>query len=266
MRVARLYDNLVLSWRNPQTGHPFLTIIGDREPEKSAKALLEFAAAGGMPAELRLIPEEVAKSLHNSQFHVDEDRDHFDYILDAGCLIGYRGKKYQGKRRRVNRFQRVTPACSHPLDLSSDTTISTIRDLYTCWKQNKKSDAKQVVPDVLWGDESDVLTRLASLAADYLHVTVGLWTSDTLIGFSIAEIVHPKNTLLLHFMTSDTNHYPGSFDALMQETARAALAAGCSHINFGEDMGLPSLRYSKMQYRPVAFLKKFTVKNTIGVV
>jgi hypothetical protein len=72
--------------------------------------------------------------------------------------------------------------------------------------------------------------------------------------------MQPRHFALLHFIKADTRSYPGSFDVLMQETAKLACSAGCAFINFGDDMGMSSLRVSKLRYRPVRFLKKYTVK------
>ena len=262
VRVAQLHGNLVLSWSNSENGQSFYTFLGATEPEKTAAALLAVAESAPSPAELRLLPEEAAKSLSNLHFTVEEDREHFDYILDATSISEYRGNKYQAKRRWVNHFGRRNGTRVAPLDLSATSEAKSVIDLHSRWKQNKSFNGEPIRPSVLWGKEPDDMCHLFPLGAKFGLLTLGIWSAaDELIACSISECVQPGPYAIIHFIKADTRIYHGSFEVMMQETAKMLLGSGCSLINFGPDLGIPSLRTSKLRYRPIAFLKKYTVKR-----
>lgn len=88
--------------------------------------------------------------------------------------------------------------------------------------------------------------------------TIGLRRGSNLAAFAIVEPM-PMRQAMLHFIKADTRNYPGAYEALMQYTARELLAAGYDTLNYQEDLGIPSLRASKLSYRPCGFLRKYTV-------
>jgi hypothetical protein len=262
VRVSQLNGNVVVWWRNGDTDRSFMTFLGNAPPDKTAGVLLNSVRSRCSAAELRLVPEEVARALCHHHFVVQEDRDHFDYLLDASCLSNYRGNRYRAKRRSVNHLKRTTQIRLEYLDLSASATIAAIADLCRRWQENKQLDGKHIVPPSVWGTDTNAMLRLTSCAMHFHLLTIGIWNEERqLIASSISEIIPSAKCAMLYFVKADTRNCPGSFELMMQETAKAVLDAGCSVINFGDDMGIPSLRVSKLRYRPIGFLKKYTVRS-----
>jgi hypothetical protein len=261
VRVSQLNGNVVVWWRNGDTDRSFVTFLGCSLPNQTAGVLLNSVRSQCSAAELRLVPEEAARSLCHHHFVVQEDRDHFDYLLDVDCLSNYRGNRYQAKRRSVNRLKRTTQIRVEHLDLSAGATIAAIADLCRRWQENKQFAEKHIVPPSVWGTDTNAMLRLTSSAKDFHLLAIGIWNEEhQLIASSISEIIPSAKCAMLYFVKADTQNCPGSFELMMQETAKTVLDVGCLVINFGDDMGIPSLRVSKLRYRPIGFLKKYTVR------
>src|SRR3989344_6982684 len=91
MRVSQFYGNLVVRFTDYLTGVPFYSFLGDNKVNETAEALLKLSKNEGLKPELRLVPESSINRLHNQQFNILEDRDHFDYILDNDKIQRHQG-------------------------------------------------------------------------------------------------------------------------------------------------------------------------------
>ena len=61
---------------------------------------------------------------------------------------------------------------------------------------------------------------------------------------------------MAHFAKADVR-FKGVYAYLHQAEAQSLQAMRCRLVNWEQDLGIPSLRDSKRQWRPVRFLKKY---------
>ena len=86
---------------------------------------------------------------------------------------------------------------------------------------------------------------------------VAIYNLKEIIGFSIFSF-HSNDYVVSHFTKANTA-YKGIYEFLLRESASLLNKLGYKFLNHQEDMGLPGLREAKKSYRPVKFLKKYTV-------
>ena len=238
------------------------SFCGTHRPAETAAILLETATREGLPAELRLIAEDTATALANAGLHVTEDRDCFDYILDLAALAELCGNRLMAKRNAATRFTRTHPHRVHRLDPADPATRHTLLALRRSGATTPRNAATQ-----LWSNGHDTdwppLARLLSAAERFPLFILAITVADAIVAFYIAE-PGQGGTVFGHFMRADHHAFPGSSVAIVREVARALLATGATRINCGSDDGLPGLRTNKLLYRPVGFVRKFTVRAEPG--
>ena len=78
VRISQLNGNLVVRFNDYLTGEPFYSFIGENKVNETALALIGVAKVLGVGTRLKLVSEEVVKSLDTSTFLIKEDRDNFD--------------------------------------------------------------------------------------------------------------------------------------------------------------------------------------------
>ena len=78
-----------------------------------------------------------------------------------------------------------------------------------------------------------------------------------IVGLSMGEIV--RDTLFIHIEKANTE-LSGVYQKLVQCFAREFVNEDVRYINREEDVGDPGLRKSKMSYRPLKLLEKYTVR------
>ncbi len=262
--VAMLHGNLVVLFHTTATATAtaterfFYSFLGHECVDAVADVLLESSAQAGYPVELRLVPEEVALLLNPARFEIIEDSDHHDYVLTCEDLTTYSGSRYRRQRKWVNQFNRVNGCEISTLNLESNTTHKHITVLSDVWRDNRCAAERPIEIDGLWGCGDFPIHRLVSHAEHLGLFGIGIWSSASLIACGIVEPL-PGDWAMFHFWNADVRH-GGVYEVLMQETAKAMLAQGRTRLNFQEDLGLSGLRHNKLSYRPVGFLKKYTVR------
>jgi hypothetical protein len=141
-----------------------------------------------------------------------------------------------------------------------------IANLCERWRHTKWRRGQLVMSP--WGrDDVDAIHRMTESAAHFDLLVLGIWSeTDQLVAMSVSEVLKSIDYGIIHFQKADTESYPGSFETMARETARALASAGCAFMNYGEDMGIPAIRTFKLSYRPTLFLKKYVVKpaGTLG--
>lgn len=254
MRVSQLHGNLVVRFTDYQTGKPFYSFLGDNHADDTAEKLLNLAKEEGIEFRLRLVPEAVAKVLDRNMFEVIEDRDHFDYILDAEKLNKHTSKKL---RYHYNLSSRLSDECGagleiRPMDLDQENQKKEVVQLTDTWVKNKSSQDQDTVSLA----ELDAIKRLFLARAEN-NLSLGIFYNNKLVGCSINEFLM-NDSVLCHFMKADSV-FKGIYSFLFIETSRLALNMGKKYINIEQDLGLPNLRQSKESFEPVDFLKKYII-------
>src|SRR3989344_7269778 len=108
--ISELNGNLVVKFTDYSTHKPFLSFLGENDTEHTARTLIYYCKAEGLPTTLKLMPEVSVKNIRPSVLRIEEDRDNFDYVYSIPALALLKGNKYMSKRGRVNKFRRDNPS------------------------------------------------------------------------------------------------------------------------------------------------------------
>ena len=265
MRISELNGNLVVKFTDYLTGEPFYSFLGKHKTTETAKKLIELSVKKGIVPKLNLIPEISTEGIDGKELELIEDRNHFDYIFSINKLTAYEGSEYARHRRKIRKFAQNNFEVVK-LNLKDPTNQKLLLDLVEWWvrknKENKESE------DYLGSEELQnelyAFIRLVSSPIDLLEglTCVALFVDGVLSGFIVNEKIS-KDYCLAHFGKADIKH-EGIYHFLMQQNAKVFLDLGVNYLNQEQDLGLPNLRFSKNIYRPINFLKKYSLALKIG--
>jgi len=258
MRISWLNDNLVVRFQDYITGEPFYSFLGTTKVVETASSLLDYSKKKGLQAVLKLIPEVVVKTDKkiNELFSVKEDRDNFDYIYLIESLSNLKGKKYCGQRNKINKFKKKFPKnIIKLLSLKKNNTKEEILDLFFRWKKQKIKGKKN------YEAKNELLALNRLLKQKYIHniIIFGTYVNNYLISFTVVEKVEP-DCCIIHFEKADISYF-GIYKYLKQEIARYFNRKEFFYLNYQQDLGIPNLRATKMEWKHVKYLKKYQVAN-----
>ena len=205
--------------------------MGENAPAATVDACLEINPR------LSRVPEDFA-ILHGGSHPRREDPDNFDYVYSSTDLICLKGKKYDGKRNRIRRFERVPGYGYVPLGREH---IDGCRALFEEWF-SEKQDATRTIH----------CERVAILEALDRFEPLGLRGGAVLVdsrvqAFSIGEPLS-SDTAVIHIEIANPK-LTGLAQFINREFVKNAWS-GFPFINREQDVGHPGLRRAKMSYYP----------------
>ena len=254
-KVSKLNGNLVVILTDHFTNELFYSFIGNHKVNETIKQLFAFPISNQRTPTLKLIPEECLKGVDFDKFIIEIDLSNYDYIYDAHEHSTFSGAKYSSKRKLYNRFVRSYPNHSIVLTEINEKLKGSIMELSRVWVESKAQ--AEIAFD--WGKELLALKRFLD-CNDPRALVVAVHENDKLIGFDLVTISH-GNYAISHFSKTDVK-YVGIYEYLVgRGSALLAQEKGIQFVNAEEDLGLPSLRYSKNSYRPVKFLQKYIINE-----
>lgn len=219
----------------------FLPPIGTNKLRETIEACL---SASGRVA---CVPESFVKS-YCAGLRVEEDPENFDYVYRVADLIHLRGKKYDGKRNRIKKFEKGHEFRYLKLEPEH---LATCRSLFEEWYQSKSSEngrlgeiQKTAVLEIL------VNFGLLGLVGGAVEV------QGRVEAFSIGERLN-ADTAVIHLEIANPR-----FDGLAQFINREFVKKewpALKYINREQDMGIAGLRRAKMSYYPQRLVRKFII-------
>lgn len=256
IEIAELHNNLIVRLSDYLTGDPVYSFLGNNQTTETVEKLLEFAKQQTGLNVLKYVPEDSLQGLDTSRFIVQEDRDHFDYIYSLEELATLKGHKFESKRGFLHRFLKHFPEFAmeriNLLDPSIQKKIVALNDV---WTKNKLVHGKNPQST----NEALALERLFISAEHFNIVAFGLFIKNELAGFTIDEFIGESSYALSHFIKGDID-VVGIFPMLLYASCADFLKAGRHLFNYEQDLGLPGLRKAKESYRPVTYLRKYSIR------
>jgi hypothetical protein len=253
--ISDLNGNLAVRFTDYKTNELFFSFLGANKPEQTASELIQFAKATNVSPVLRLIPEESAVGI-KSAFNAEEDRNNYDYVYSTSELAVLKGLKFKGMRHLSKRFLREYPDARFEISNLNDTdTQKHIIAVLRMWENEKKCDRKGYELE----HEEAALNRLFQTASDHQLMVSSIFCGDDMICFSIDEIL-PNQYAIAHFLKAG-NSFTGASDFINVKVAHHLESNDIAMWNWEQDLGLESLHRQKMSYRPVGFLKKYTLQE-----
>jgi hypothetical protein len=176
------------------------------------------------------------------------DRDNSDYLYNTGDLINLRGKRYDGKRNHINKFNKLYTYEYVPLDCSLLDECSRIMEE---WCAEKNCNCQ----------EGDYCERLANMELLKNFRTLGckgalIKTDGKFEAFTVGEML-TGDTAVIHIEKAKSS-IEGLYTLINQQFALREWS-GTSYINREQDLGEPGIRKAKLSYHPVRLIEKYTV-------
>lgn len=249
--ISSIYDNLIIKMRYYTDDRNILSILGKNYVDGSIHELLKTENS------LELIPEVTVKCLKNKGTYYDvvEDIDNHDYILDLKKIANPQKYGLRNIKRKVNFWKKTFSSYIFTdLNLKSKKVQKEIIDLTIDWKKERKE--KHIFDD----------TEAINLVFNHLDMfnlySYGIYVDGVLMAFIICTDSSDPSIAMGQFGKSMPLKQ-GLFATLMYETSNILLEKGFLFMNYEQDLGLPGLRESKQQYKPVKILKKYKITKNL---
>jgi hypothetical protein len=240
-KVTVINGNLCVLCEPPSEPAYFLQPIGEKDMEGTIRTCLSFAPR------LSRVDESFALR-HGGVFRCELDRDNFDYVYLAEELAELRGKKFDGKRNRIRKFEKCN---AYEYARLSPDHLPGCREVLTKWLE-AKAGSDGFIGNV-W--RSVVEEGLAHF--DELGLRGGVFKVDgRLAAFSLGTRLTPE-TAVIPIEIVDAG-YEGLSQLVNREFVRREWI-DCRFINREQDNGIPGLRRAKSSYQPHHFVKKYNI-------
>jgi len=244
--LTRIHDNLCIFCAPPDEPTYFLEPVGNNNPDETIKAGLSLA-----PRFSRLSEKFLMRL--KGKYLVQADRDNFDYVYAAEELATLRGKKYDGKRNWIKRFEKKY---QYEITELVPTDFAGCMELVERWGKNGANQERTV-------DEKGTATILAINEAlnNFQKLTLGslaVLIAGKVEAFCLWERLNAE-TAVVHVELA-SREIEGLYQFLNRECA-ARLGKQFRFINREQDAGHPGLRRSKLSYQPHHFVKKYDLRK-----
>ena len=252
--ICRCGDRMLTKLR--YEGKPaFVFPIGSGPLRPAVDALQEFADFRGYPLVIRGITRAHREQLEAEfpgRFSFEPETKNFDYIYRAEKLATYSGKSMHGKKNHCNRFEAENDWQFVPL---TRELIPGCLDMLVEWNEENHDRLDKSI-----SYEHDALIR-AFAAFEKLGLEGGvLYANGRIVGFSLGEMAN-ADTFDVHFEKAEIT-MNGAYPMVCRELTRMLMERhpGLQYINREDDMGLESLRQSKLSYKPEYLLEKYIAR------
>lgn len=235
----------------PGEGPCYAYPVGDGDMDAALSAVEADAIRRGIPLVFCCVPEEglpILKNRYGERASISSHRDWADYLYEAEGLKFFPGKKYHGQKNHLNRFIKDNPSYRY-VPVTKDTLGAAERFL----------DEYALHAPIDKVIEEEEMLRSKELLADALILgqTAGyIETDGVIVALSVGEVV--GDTLYVHVEKARLD-YPGAYQAIVSEFAKAACLPDTLYINREDDSGEEGLRRSKLSYQPLRLIDKYWV-------
>jgi hypothetical protein len=198
------------------------------------------------------IPEPDEPILRNHGLTCVEDRNHFDYLYSAEDLAELKGRKFDGKRWLVRKFEENTEfECRSYEESDREDCLALSR----AWTRKKQAEHPEETQGYAEEEEAvhDYLDHLA-----HFHCCGCVFVSaGRVIAFTFGERLNPT-TFVIHFEKADSS-YSGVYQAVNRNFVQKAVAGLFPFVNREQDLGIEGIRKAKLSYHPIGFVKKYRI-------
>ena len=199
------------------------------------------------------VPEnllEIWRSIPQLRLEAAEQRGHWDYIYRVEDLISLKGNKLHKKKNLVNQFMNQYPYEYAALDTQDIRMAMDLQTEWCDWKDCESDEELMAENNVI----EKIFTRFGEFGDELMAGAV--FVEGQMAGYTIAQELS-ADTVLIHFEKGNAA-YKGIYQAL-NKLFLEHQAAGYRFVNRESDLDNPGLRKAKLSYRPVDFVKKYSV-------
>ena len=241
-RWTTLHGNLCCVFDCPGRPAYALAPVGGNDVPETVDALLTIVPR------LARVPAAFVQA-YGADYLCEPERDEFDYVYAVEDLVGLSGKKYDGKRNRIRKFEREHAWRYLPLD---NGHLEAGKKLFEEWFEEKDGNS-----DMARGQKTAIQEALTHFRELELFGG-GIEVDGRFAALSIGERL-TRNTAVIHIEIVSPC-CEGLAQIMNREFVRNALK-GFAFINREQDLGVPGLRRAKISYQPHHLVEKFRLER-----
>ncbi|MCX6570070.1 MAG: phosphatidylglycerol lysyltransferase domain-containing protein [Candidatus Aminicenantes bacterium] len=215
---------------------------GDRVPETIA-ACLRHAPR------LSRVPEEFVRRF-GAGFRAEEDPDNFDYLYRVEDLVELKGKKYDGKRNRIRKFESTF---SHEYAALARGDVAGCVRLLEHWFEEKRNG-----DPYMKAEKVAIVQALASF--ELLALKGGVVKVDGRIEAFTFGMRLSEDTAVIPIEIANPA-FAGLAQWINREFVRREWP-DCKFVNREQDMGVEGLRKAKLSYQPDHLARKYNLTSS----
>ncbi len=255
------HDGLLwIKYQKPGAEESYFVPLGDLTEEAFRAGLDAILGENARRALFSAVTEDQLGFLRSAgKCEVMTDRDNWDYLYNASDLIHLPGKKYDGKRNHIHRFER-----DHEISVEKITpdNIADCRRIMDAWAAQtaQRNEPGRQGPGSDYAAVIELLENYASLGCRGILVKV----DGAYAAFTIGEMMNGNmngnitgNTAVIHAEKA-VRGIPGLYQFINRQFCVTEWQDAV-YVNREQDMGIPGLRRSKESYHPVKHVEKYKV-------
>ena len=245
---SMLNNNLVISLPDYISGEKIYSILGENQIDNSINQLFNLTD------KITLVPEVTIEHLIDKRrYIVKKDSPNFDYIYNLSLLSQMKGGAYKKLRNKANKFEKVH---QNKIEVKVVKNISVkianeLSLLFEVWANNKNLEKEEIK------NEHIAIKRLLKNVHKLGLFIIIFRLDNQIIGFSVNEDLR-NNYALCHFEKAIIVH-DNVYSFMVREVSQELVKRGCKLVNWEQDLGLEGLKKSKLSYKPVYMLNKYTI-------
>jgi hypothetical protein len=240
-KLTAINDNLCILCQPPSEPAYFLQPIGGNDIEGTLRTCLSFA-----PRLSRV--EESFAARYGGSYRCELDRDNFDYVYLSEDLSSLKGRKFDGKRNRIRKFEN---SYAYNYGRLSQDHLPGCRELLSRWLEVKAGS------DGFLGNVWREVIEEGLTHSEQLGVQGGVFeVGGRVAGFSLGTKLTPEMAVISIEIVDP--RYDGLNQLVNREFIRREWS-GCRYINREQDNGILGLRRAKTSYHPVRFVRKYNI-------
>ncbi len=247
-RLTKINGNLGVLCSPPDEPAYFLEPVGENKLDESISLCLDLA-----PRLSRLSEKFLGKL--QGQYLIKEDRNNFDYVYLTQELAELSGKKFDGKRNWIRRFEKQFKS---ELTVINETHLQGCLELVKQWGQDSADREEQAGQDNHTGAAVRAIEEALLNFKLFGFSTMAVLINGRVAGFCLGEKLNPE-TAVVHVELA-SREFPGLYQFLNRECARRAWQQ-FRYINREQDAGLAGLQRSKLSYHPHHLVKKYDLSR-----
>jgi hypothetical protein len=243
LSVSRL-DDFIICCSEAQGRRRFFSPAGKGDIKSAIEKVL--IDNGG---EFIRVPESVKSLFDNdSRFAILPDRDNSDYLYNTSDLIKLEGRKYDGKRNLIRKFEAEH---SYEYVIIDKSNAKLCRDFEDAWCVIRDCDAVEGL-----NNERQAISEMVANFSSFGLIGGAIRVQGEIRAVAIAQSLNHA-VMVMHVLKACPD-ITGLSQLIMREFI-ARQAAGSLRINLEQDLGIEGLRKSKLSYHPCAMVDKYTL-------
>ena len=235
---------------------PFLLAESPELKKQAIDAVLEYARSKGIKPVFSEVGKKELPWLKEllPDWRITEDRDSANYIYRVDDLTKLSGKKYHNKRNHLNNFKRNYPEfCYLPI---TEKLLPLCRAAAERWNT---ANNIMLYPTLL--QEKQALEKLFDNWSELELKGAVIAIFGQVEAFTIGERLGPDMAAIL--IEKANSEISGLYSAINQMFLEHEWQ-DFTYVNRAEDLGLPNLRRTKLDYGPCCLAMKYIIEPPAG--